>query len=342
MAYPSPDKQNQGGSPMTRSLAHSVFAVALVVAGGVASAQDKIPPLEIPSDHAFESHYIEVHGHTLHYLDTGEGSDTFVFLHGQPTSSYMWRNVIPHVSDLGRAVAPDNIGFGGSDQPADLDYRYPTHYRYIEGFIDALELDNIIFVIHDWGSALGLDYAARHPDRVRGVVMMEAIVPPTMPAESYDAMRPQLGEFFRTMRNPEIGPKMMIEDNYFVEGVLPGFTVRPLGEAEMTVYRAPFLDMAKRVAINQWPNEIPIGGEPADVVEVVDNYVAWMYSTDTPMLFLYAHPGALNPPADVDWLAARVSNMETSYIGRGLHYVAEDQPYAIGRAIRDWHRRNLN
>ena len=331
---------------MSQSLARAASvaafaAVGLAVAGVAALAQNKLPPLDIPSAFPFQAHYVEVLGHSMHYVDTGEGGDTFVFLHGQPTSSYLWRNVIPHVTDLGRAVAPDNIGFGRSDQPGDLDYRYPTHYAYIEGFIEVLGLDNIIFVIHDWGSALGLDYAARHPDRVRGVVMMEAIVPPVFPAASYEAMRPPLAEFFTTMRNPEIGPKLMIEQNYFVEAVLPGFTARTLGEEEMTVYRAPFMDMSKRVAINQWPNEVPIGGEPADVVEVVNNYVAWMYRTDTPMLFLYANPGALNPAEDVDWLAARVKNMETAYIGQGLHYVPEDQPYAIGRAIRDWHRRNL-
>ena len=148
-----------------------------------------------------------------------------------------------------------------------------------------------------------------------------------------------LADFFSTMRDPEQGPKLMIEENYFVEGVLPGFTSRDIDEVAMNVYREPFVDKLSRKPINQWPNEVPIGGIPANVVETVSNYNAWLLETDTPLLFLYATPGALNPPEIVDWWAARARNMESAYIGAGLHYVQEDQPYAIGRAIADWYRR---
>lgn len=317
-------------------------AAALMVAGlaaGAAAAADKYPKPDPSPASAYQAHYVDVLGSKMYYVDKGEG-DPIVFLHGQPTSSYLWRNVMPHLEKYGRVIAPDNIGFGRSDQP-DIDYRYPTHYRYIEGFIKALDLKNITFVIHDWGSAFGFHYASENPDNVKGIAFMESIVPPVFPAASYDAMRPLLGDFFRTMRNPDIGPKMMIEQNYFVEGVLPGFTNRTLDEEAMTRYREPFLDMSQRKQINQWPNEVPIGGEPADVTAIVEKYVDWIYTTEKPLLFLYARPGALNPPEDVDWLAARARNMETAYIGMGLHYVPEDHPYAIGRAVGDWYRRNF-
>ena len=261
-----------------------------------------------------------------------------VFLHGNPTSSYLWRNIMPHLESQGRVIAPDNIGFGKSAKP-DLAYTYADHIRYIDGFIEALELDNITFVIHDWGSAFGFDYAARHPDKVKGIAFMESIIAPLFPAESFDAMPKLLADFFTTMRDPIQGPELMIEQNYFVEAVLPNFISRDLNEVAMNVYREPFIEKAARKPINQWPNEVPIGGDPANVVDVVNNYNAWLLETDTPLLFLYASPGALNPPQIVDWWAARAKNMETAYIGAGLHYVQEDQPYAIGRAIADWYRR---
>ena len=160
-----------------------------------------------------------------------------------------------------------------------------------------------------------------------------------MPAESYEALPKPLEDFFRMMRDPETGPRMMIEENYFVEGVLPGFMNRDLDSVAHNVYREPFLEKSSRKQINQWPNQVPIGNEPASVAKVVADYNAWLLETETPLLFLYASPGALNPPEVADWWAQRAKNIETVYIGAGLHYVQEDQPYAIGRAISDWYRR---
>ena len=174
----------------TRPRATAVIAAALAMTGAMTGAiaipaamADKVPPLEISPAFPYQAHYVEVHGYQMHYVDKGEG-DPILFLHGQPTSSYLWRNIMPYLEPYGRVVAPDNIGFGRSDQPADLDYRYPTHYKFIEGFIDKLGLKNVTLVIHDWGSSLGLDYAAKHPDNVKGVAMMEAVVPPVFPAAS--------------------------------------------------------------------------------------------------------------------------------------------------------------
>ena len=210
----------------------AAFAALSIPAGAQA---DKVPPPEISAEFPYESRFIEVLGARMHYVDKGEG-DPIVFLHGQPTSSYLWRNIMPHLEPYGRVIAPDNIGFGKSDKP-DIAYTYADHIQYIDGFIEALELDNITFVIHDWGSAFGFDYAARNPDKVKGIAFMEAVIAPLFPAESYDAMPKPLADFFSTMRDPEQGPKLMIEDNYFVEGVLPNFISRDMDEAAMNVYR---------------------------------------------------------------------------------------------------------
>ena len=297
----------------------------------------RVPPLEVSSEMPYEHQFIEILDSRMAYVEAGEG-DPILFLHGQPTSSYLWRNIIPHLEDQGRVIAPDNIGFGMSDQP-DLEYTFADHYRYIEAFIEEMGLTNITLVVHDWGSGLGLHYAQQNPDNVRGIVTMEAIIAPLIPAESYDAMPTDLGNFFRTVRDPESGRRLLIEENFFVEQALPGFIVRPLAEEAHDVYRAPFPTEQSRIQVNQWPNEMPIGEVPRETHDIVTAYNAWLEETEIPWLFLYATPGALNPPEAADYWAARANNIETVYIGAGLHYVQEDQPYAIGRAISDWYRR---
>jgi len=297
----------------------------------------KVPPLEVSSEMPYDYEFVDILGSRMAYVDAGEG-DPILFLHGQPTSSYLWRNIMPYLEDQGRVIAPDNIGFGLSDQP-DLDYTFGDHYRYIEAFIEALGLTDITLVVHDWGSGLGLHYAQQHPENIRGIVTMESIIAPLIPAESYDAMPTELGDFFRTVRDPDTGRQLLIEENFFIEGALPGFIVRPLAEEALDVYRAPFLTEESRVQVNQWPNEMPIGQQPQATHDIVTAYNAWLEETDVPWLFLYATPGALNPPEAAEYWAERANNIETVYIGAGLHYVQEDQPYAIGRAISDWYRR---
>ena len=297
----------------------------------------KVPPLEVSSEMPYEHQFIDILGSRMAYVEAGDG-DPILFLHGQPTSSYLWRNIMPHLEHQGRVIAPDNIGFGMSDQP-DLDYTFADHYRYIEAFIEEMGLTNITLVVHDWGSGLGLHYAQQNPDNVRGIVTMEAIIAPLIPAESYDAMPTDLGNFFRTVRDPENGRQLLIEENFFVEQALPGFIVRPLAEEAHDVYRAPFPTEESRIQVNQWPNEMPIGEVPRETHDIVTAYNAWLEETEIPWLFLYATPGALNPPEAADYWAVRANNIETVYIGAGLHYVQEDQPYAIGRAISDWYRR---
>lgn len=328
----------------TLSRSTVVFAVSLVAAGFFtqsAMAEEvsayKIPPMEVSSETSYKYQFINILGSKMAYVAKGEG-DPILFLHGQPTSSYIWRNIMPLLEGQGRVIAPDNIGFGQSDKP-DLDYVFEDHYRYIEGFINALELKNITLVVHDWGSALGLNYAAQNPGNVKAIVTMESIIAPFMPAKSYESMGEEMSGFFRTARDPVKGPKMLIDDNYFIEEFLPGFISRPLDKTAHDVYRQPFLEKSSRKPVNQWPNELPIGGVPATTYKIVSDYNAFLETTKIPWLFLYASPGALNTPAAAEYWAERAQNIETVYIGAGLHYVQEDQPYAIGRAISDWYRR---
>ena len=235
----------------------------------------------IPTDFPYESRFVEVEGSKMHHVEVGSG-DPILFLHGQPTSSYLWRNILPHLAPLGRAIAPDLIGFGRSDKP-DIEYRFVDHARYIDGFIEALGLDRLTFVIHDWGSGLGFHWARRHPDRVRGLAFFEAIL---APIPSWDDFPAELRDLFRGFRSPETGRSLLIDQNVFIEKVLPGAVVRGLTEVEMERYREPFRDPASREPVYRWPNELPIGGEPADVTEIVGAYNAWLQETDVPKLLL--------------------------------------------------------
>ena len=183
---------------------------------------------DIPTDFPYESRFVEVEGSKMHYVEVGSG-DPILFLHGQPTSSYLWRNVLPHLAPLGRAIAPDLIGFGRSDKP-DIEYRFVDHARYIDGFIEALGLDRLTFVIHDWGSGLGFHWARRHPERVRGLAFFEAIL---APIPSWDDFPAELRDVFRGFRSPETGRSLLIDQNVFIEKVLPGAVVRGLTEVKV-------------------------------------------------------------------------------------------------------------
>ena len=306
-----------------------VLAVTAAAAMADSAAAQQTAPV-ISADFPYEPHFVEVLGSRMHYVDEGEGAP-ILFIHGNPTSSYLWRNVIPHVSDEYRAIAVDLIGMGKSDKP-DLDYTYQDHKRYLDAFIAALELDDITFVIHDWGSVLGFHWAMEHEDDVVGIAFMEAIIPPAFPREQ------PIGGALGRFRTPE-GEQLVLQENRFVEQILPGGVVRGLGEEEMGHYRAPYPTPESRRPTLQWPREIPAAGEPARNVEVVSRIGAWMQRTDVPMLLLWARPGALNNEAFADALTARGRNIQTQFIGEGRHYVQEDQPEMIGRTIADWRRR---
>ncbi len=304
-----------------------------------APANSSYKAAEFSTEFPYESKFIKVRGSKMHYIDEREG-DTFLFLHGNPTSSYLWRNVMPHVKPHGRIVAVDNIGFGKSDKP-DVDYTLQTHIEYTNAFIHELGLKNVILVVHDWGSALGLNYAATHSRNVKGVVMMEALIPPMFPADSVDIFGPSAG-FFNQLRNPETGRELIINQNIFIEQMIGNASLtRSMPKEALDVYREPFLDASAREPIYVWPQELPIEGAPARNVMVVERYAHWLKKSRTPKLLQYVSPGALVTPDRADWAAKNFRNIETQFVGYGTHFIQEDNPQAIGRGIVDWHRRNF-
>jgi len=287
---------------------------------------------EISSEFPFTSQFVEVNGSQMHYIDEGEG-DPILFLHGNPTSSYLWRNIIPHVTGMARVIAPDLIGMGRSDKP-ELDYRFLEHSTYVEGFIEALGLENITLVIHDWGSALGFHYARRHEDNVKAIAFMEAIL---APVPSWDEFPEDFQQLFKMFRAPEVGWDMIVNQNFFVEKILPGSVVRQLTEEEMNRYREPFVEVDSRKPLWRWPNEIPIEGEPAEVAEVVSGYNLWLQETELPKLMFYATPGALMTAPVVGWASQALKNLTAVDVGKGIHFIQEDAPQLIGQKLASWY-----
>lgn len=286
----------------------------------------------ISAQFPFASQYLTVHGSNMHYVDEGEG-DPILFLHGNPTSSYLWRNIIPYVTPYGRAIAPDLIGMGKSDKPT-LDYRFHDHYKYITGFIEALDLSNITLVIHDWGSGLGFHYAAQHPERIKAIAFMEAILRPLR----WSDFPPDFRRGFQLMRTPGVGWLMLSVANGFVKQVLPQATVRKLSEEEKRRYAEPFPTVASRKPVRQWPLEIPIEGKPADMEAIVSNYNQWLQESSLPKLLFYASPGGLIPANLVEWCQQHLPNLKTVDIGPGIHYIQEDNPAQIGTELAAWYQ----
>ena len=290
-------------------------------------------PTDISPDFFYMSHYIEVEDSQMHYIETGNG-DPILFLHGNPTSSYLWRNIIPAVTPLGRCIALDLIGMGKSDKP-DIEYRFFDHVKYVEEFIRAKDLQDITLVLHDWGSALGFHYACWHESNVKGMAFMEAIL---KPIASWEEMDEGARQMFQALRTPELGWDLVVNQHIFVERAIPGSIIRPLTEGEMNHYREPFTDPPSRKPIWRWPNEIPIAGEPADVVEAVESYSRWLQSTELPKLLLYATPGALIAAQEVQWCQQHLKNLTTADIGEGIHYIQEDNPHRIGSELARWYQ----
>jgi haloalkane dehalogenase len=266
------------------------------------------------------------------YVDVGAG-DPVVFLHGNPTSSYLWRNVIPHVEGAARCLAPDLVGMGDSGKAPAGSYRFVDHARYLDAWFDAMALRRVTLVVHDWGSALGFHWARRHPDRVRGLAYMEALVRPVTWEEWPDVAR----KVFQAMRSP-CGEEMVLQKNVFVERILPASVLRGLGEAEMTVYRRPYLEPGEsRRPTLTWPREIPVGGEPADVVAIADAYARWLATSEVPKLFVNAEPGTILTGAQREF-CRRWPNQEEITV-KGTHFIQEDSPREIGEAVARFVRR---
>jgi haloalkane dehalogenase len=261
-----------------------------------------------------ELKHVEVLGAQMAYVDAGEGP-VVLFQHGNPTSSYLWRNVIPHVAPQARCIAPDLIGMGASDKP-DIAYRVEDQARYFDAFVQALDLKEVVLVLHDWGSALGLDWARRHESRVRGLALMEFI----SPIPTWLDIDPNGAEIFRAFRSDQ-GRKLLIDENRFIEQNLPNGVVRGLTDEEMQAYRAPFLDPATREPVYRFPNELPIAGAPADVWAMGEAYSAWLLETEIPKLLFYADPGAFVSPTRAAKLQAQWKNCHAVALGAGRHFV---------------------
>jgi haloalkane dehalogenase len=263
----------------------------------------------------------------ISYVDVGQG-DPIVFLHGNPTSSYLWRNIIPHVADLGRCLAPDLVGMGRSGPSPSGAYRFADHAGYLDAWFEALGLaDNVTLVLHDWGSALGFHRACRYPKQFRAIAYMEAIVAP----RRWDDFPNGRDRMFRALRS-DAGERLVLEDNFFVETVLPKSIIRSLGEAEMEAYRRPFRKREARLPMLVWPRELPIEGEPGDIVAIVERYGAWLARAQVPKLFINADPGALLTGRLRD-ICRRWPNQREVTV-KGIHYVQEDAPQEIGAALR--------
>jgi haloalkane dehalogenase len=277
-------------------------------------------------------HRANVDGVEMAYVDTGTG-DPIVFLHGNPTSSYLWRNVIPHLSGLGRCLAPDLVGMGDSGRTPDGSYRFVDHARYLDGWFDALGLKrNVTLVVHDWGSALGFHWAYRNQASVKGIAYMEAIVRPVTLAEWPEAAR----KVFIGMRSPA-GDEMVFKNNVFIERILPGSILRKLTDAEMTVYRKPHLEGGEsRRPMLTWPRQIPIDGEPADVTAIVNAYADWLHQSPLPKLFVNAKPGAILIGPQREFCRQWPNQQEVTVTGS--HFIQEDSPHEIGAAIAAWYR----
>ena len=276
-----------------------------------------------------------VKGKAMSYVEMGEG-DPIIFQHGNPTSSYLWRNIMPHLQGQGRCIAIDLIGMGDSeklDNPDASSYTFVQHREYLDGALDALGVErDVTLVIHDWGSALGFDWANRHRSAVKGIAYMEGIVRPVTWDEWPEAARGVFQGFRSTS-----GEEMVLDNNTFVERVLPGSILRDLSEEEMAVYRRPFQNSGEdRRPTLTWPRQIPIDGTPANVVEIVQAYADWLAEADLPKLFINAEPGAILTGEQREFCRSWPNQTEVTVSGN--HFLQEDSPHEIGQAIAKWRK----
>jgi haloalkane dehalogenase len=275
---------------------------------------------------------INVLGSTIAYREAGaSGAPVALFLHGNPTSSYIWRNILPLVAPVAHCIAPDLIGFGQSGKP-DIEYRFSDHVRYLDAFLEQAGITSAFVIAQDWGSGLAFHLAARRPDFIRGLAFMEFIRPmPTWNDFHRDAI-----ETFQKFRTPAVGEEMILDSNAFVEEVLPAATVRKLTDEEMSVYRAPFPTPESRRPTWRFPNELPIEGKPSDVYSTMEKAHQALAKSSYPKLLFVGNPGALISPAYADSFAKRLKNCRVVQLRSGLHYLQEDHPDVIGANIKEW------
>ena len=291
--------------------------------------------LLISATDPYERQRVAVLDTEMAYVEVGQG-DPIVFLHGNPTCSYLWRNIIPYLEALGRCLAPDLVGMGQSGPNPAGSYRFVDHYRYLEAWLEAVEAtENIILIGHDWGSALGFNWAYQHraENRVQGIAYMEAIVRPM----TWEEWPEQARGIFEGLRSTK-GEELVLERNIFVERILPGSVLRELSAAEMNTYRRPFLEPgeARRPTLT-WPREIPLADQPEDVAYLVEAYGRWLATHPMPKLFINADPGAILTGAQREFCRGWLNQEEVTV--KGIHFIQEDSPHEIGQAVAAFARR---
>ena len=286
---------------------------------------------DISSEDRYPRSSVSVLDIHMSYIDAGVG-EPIVFLHGNPTSSYLWRNIIPYLEGSGRCLAPDLLGMGGTDKSPTSSYRFIDHRRYLDGWFDAMDLEsNVTLVLHDWGSALGFDWANRNQERIKGIVYMEAIVQPL----TWEMWPESSRSIFQGMRGAT-GEEMILERNLFVERILPGSILRELSVEEMNIYRKPYVDVGEsRLPTLAWPREIPIDGVPEDVHDIVGDYADWLPTSAVAKLFINGDPGAILVGAQREFCRTWENQEEVTV--KGVHFLQEDCPAEIGSAIANWY-----
>ena len=317
---PSPGQQPQGGQRQ----------------GGQQQGGQIPHEADISPDYPFAPHYVEVFGSRMHYIEEGRG-DTIVFLHGNPTWSYLWRNVIPHLAPHARCIAPDLVGYGRSDKP-EIEYRWAEQAKYVEEFFRKMGLKNVTLVLHDWGVSLGLNYALRHESNVRAIAFLEGIFT-TFPTWD-DFSTPEFRALFQKFRQGGEGGEgwqLLVEQNFFIEELLSGGVGRRLSEEEQNYYREPFRETRSRVPIWQLARSVPVGGEPREVWDAVNQITERLQRSKLPKLLFYATPGGLITSEYVEWSRQNLQNLKTVPVGPGLHYLQESTPHLIGRELAAWY-----
>ena len=290
---------------------------------------------EIDSEMKYEKHRVTVHGKSMAYVDTGGDDDPIVFFHGNITSSYMWRNIMPHVENQARCIAIDNIGQGDSeklDNAGPGSYRLTEHQTYIDGFMEALGIGkNVTLMMHDWGAQLGLTWARNNPDSIKAIAYTQGV----MGNFSWDYWPPHVADLMRRFKSEE-GETLVLEENFFVEKILPAMVIRDVPEDVWNEYRRPYRNPGEdRRPTLTWPREIPVEGEPTDVLKIIEANNSWMKSNQLPKLFIHCEPETVLKAAILDNVRTFPNQQELTV--SGLHYVHEDSPHEIGRALSDWY-----
>ncbi len=286
----------------------------------------------ISAEFPYESKYLTVNGSEIHYVEEGLG-DPILFIHGNPTSSYIWRNIIPHLSSDARCIAVDLIGFGQSGKP-DIDYGFTDTYGYLEGFIKKMGLINITLVVQDWGSGLGFHYANLNRDNIKGLAFMEAMYKPTLLKDMPKAKQLAM----KLIQTKALSWLMLGVANQFVKYMLPEYVERSLSKPEMAVYSEPFKTLKSRKPVWVFPRDVPVDGKPVHTAKAVGDYHQWLTQTQLPKLCFYADPGMLIPIEDVPWIKENLPNITMIDLGKGTHYVQEDYPHEIGKGLLTWYR----